>query len=135
REAEEARLNKEAEDKRLREAEEARLQKEAEERRIKDEEDERLRKEAEERRKWEELDRLRKLNNILPVASEEARLNILKNGEKAALVSKTYIILKAYDTIELLGSAYYGFINFGAGGGNIEITKEEFDRYRVMFNK
>ena len=123
------------EEEKKRKAEEARLKKEAEDKRLKEEEEARLKKEAEDKRIRDEIERLRKLNNIVIFPTEEDRLNVLKNGERAALTSKTYIILKAYDTLELIGSTYYGFVNFGAGGGNIEITKEEFDRYRIMFNK
>jgi len=96
-------------------------------------EEERLKKEKEELLQAE-LERLRKLNNITPIKTEEERLQILRNGERAALSSSGYIVLKPYDTVEQLGSKYFGYINFGSGG-NIEITKEEFDRYKVMFNK
>ncbi len=134
-EAEEARLKREAEEKRLKEEEEARLKREAEEKRLKEEEEARLKREQEEaeRRLKEELARLRKLNNIQEFATEQDRLNALSTQEKAALRNSGYVVLKPYDTIEQLGSQYYGFVNFGVGGGNIEITKEEFNRLKALF--
>ncbi|MCX7744225.1 MAG: hypothetical protein N2167_06630 [Flavobacteriales bacterium] len=134
-EEEEARLKREAEEKRLKEEEEARLKSEAEEKRLKDEEEARLKWEQEEaeRRLKEELARLRKLNNIQEFATEQDRLNALSTQEKAALRSNGYVVLKPYDNIERLGSQYYGYVNFGIGGGNIEITKNEFDRLKALF--
>jgi hypothetical protein len=134
-EEEEARLKREAEEKRLKEEEEARLKREAEEKRLKEEEEARLKREQEEaeRRLKEELARLRKLNNIQEFASEQERINALSIQEKAALRNNGYVVLKPYDTIEQLGSQYYGYVNFGVGGGNIEITKEEFNRLKALF--
>jgi chemotaxis protein histidine kinase CheA len=134
-EEEEARLKREAEEKRLKEEEEARLKREAEEKRLKEEEEARLKREKEEaeRRLKEELARLRKLNNIQEFPTEQDRLNALSTQEKAALRNSGYVVLKPYDTIEQLGSQYYGYVNFGIGGGNIEITREEFERLKALF--
>lgn len=96
-------------------------------------EEERLKKEQEARLQAE-LERLRKLNNVTVTKTEEERQTLLKNGEKSALMNRNYVLLKPYDSVEQIGSQYFGYINFG-GALNIEITKEEFDKYKVMFNK
>ena len=128
-------LAKLEEERKRKEAEEARLKREAEEKRLKEEEEARLKREKEEaeRRLKEELARLRKLNNIQEFPTEQDRLNALSTQEKAALRNSGYVVLKPYDTIEQLGSQYYGYVNFGIGGGNIEITREEFDRLKALF--
>lgn len=96
--------------------------------------EEERKKREEEARIQAELERLRKLNNVTVIEDENARQEALKKGERQALGGGGYVVLKPYGSIEALGSKYYGYINFG-GGANIEITKEEFDKYKVMFNK
>jgi hypothetical protein len=82
-----------------------------------------------------EFKRLRELNNIVSFPSEEARLEALRSGERTALSGRTFVILKKYDTFEMEDANFWGYINFGIGKGNIEVTKAEFERFRKVFNK
>ena len=44
------------------------------------------------------------------------------------------VILRGYDAaIQGYATKYYGYINFGDGAGNIELSKEEFDVYSKRF--
>ncbi len=82
-----------------------------------------------------EFKRLRELNNIVSFPNEEARIEALRSGERTALSGRTFVILKKYDTFEMEDANFWGYINFGIGKGNIEVTKAEFERFRKVFNK
>ncbi|MCS6982483.1 MAG: hypothetical protein NZM65_09865, partial [Flavobacteriales bacterium] len=77
------------------------------------EEEARRKAEEEARRKAEE-----------EAAAEAERLRKLRESEKTA--SNTYIILRKYTTGT---SKYYGYINFGNGTGNHNLTEEEYHEY------
>ena len=79
--------------------------------------------------------RLRSQHKIVKFNNDEERKKVLSISEREAINSKYYITLKPYNAAESLGKEYYGFINFGNGRGNIEITEGEFKKYKIMFNK
>lgn len=78
---------------------------------------------------------LHALYNIVTFSSDTVRLQTMQAAEKAAFANGNYVILKKYDEIEILSAENYGFINFGNGTGNIEVTREEFIYYEKRFNK
>ena len=72
-------------------------------------------------------------NNIRIFKTAEERSEVVSTSERAALISRLVVTLKKYDMEELEASDAYGFINFGDGSGNIEVSEKEFYRYRRLF--
>jgi len=140
--AEEARLNaeKEAEAKRIADAEAKKQQEEenkklAEEAKRKAEEEAEAKKIAELERQKEALRKLRELHQIKVFQNIEERAETLRRDERNALLNKTFVTLKKYQSTEIENPEFVGYINFGLGGQNIEISETEFQRYRKVFNK
>ena len=78
---------------------------------------------------------MRRNNNIRIFETEEERNRVVTASERGAILTKSYVTLKKYDVVELESSDAYGFINFGDGEGNIEVNREEFFRFKRIFNK
>jgi len=72
-------------------------------------------------------------NNIRIFKTAEERSEVVSASERAALISRLVVTLKKYDLEELETSDAYGFINFGDGSGNIEVSEKEFYRFRRLF--
>lgn len=81
------------------------------------------------------LAEIRSKYNIVFFETEEERKKVMDTGERAAFTGNIFVILKRYDELEKLNSDHFGFINFGNGSGNIEVSQVEFERYKKVFNK